>query len=114
MNIRTNMPSECLTSIYDPGQGDHTYSLRNMCVLSVFSKLSQPLADNVLKANITLPLQKYIHWQQPLAQNTNVINAIYSVSKEDLIQGLWFAFHSNVQGDRCVDQSANDPSLTNR
>jgi hypothetical protein len=39
-----------------------TYQLKNMHLLKVFSKLDNPRADLVLKANIQLPLQKYVHW----------------------------------------------------
>jgi len=33
-------------------------------LLKVFTKLDSPKTDLILKSSITLPLTKYIHWQE--------------------------------------------------
>ena len=95
MNIRLNPAAELLnvwgvTPVL-PATGI-TYKIEKMQLVKCFSKLSQPLADNILRSNIELPLCKYVQWQQQVV--TTTINAIYSVSKDDLITGLIFGFHT--------------------
>jgi hypothetical protein len=61
MNIRTNIASDCLNTAvaFDVAP---SYSIKNMQLLKVFSKLDQPRADLILKSSISLPLCKYVHW----------------------------------------------------
>lgn len=72
-----------------------------MVLVKCFSKLDQPRADMVLKSSLTFPLCKYVQWQQ--AVTTPVINAIYSVTRNELIRGLWFGFHSRVQAGNTAE-----------
>jgi hypothetical protein len=55
----------------------------------------------VLKSSLNFPLCKYVHWQQAIS--TPVINAIYSISRDELIKGLWFAFHTRVQAGNTAE-----------
>lgn len=120
MNIRLNSASECLNCFgVNPtapaGQaivpGVPTYTLEKMQLVKVFSKLTQPLADNVLKSSLEFPLCRYVHWQQSIT--TPVINAIYSVSRDDLITSLIFGFHTNTQCGLTTEASNTAASITN-
>lgn len=109
MNIRTNLPSECMAPFFNTA--NFSYTMSNMVLVKCFTKLDQPRADLVLKSNVVMPLLKYIHWQT-LVQSTT-INAIYSIAKDDLVTGLWFAFHTIVNGGAVQEATNTFANLTN-
>ena len=91
MTIQCNPSSDFICQNYI-GNAAPDFTLSKMSMVKVYSKLDQPRADLILKSAISLPLVKYTHRIENITGSS--INAIYSVSKTDMIRGLWFAFHT--------------------